>query len=157
MIASLWRKRLHRPEALRLLLGDTIRIRHHRVSLSRHVGEAAQWLLRAQQATPDDGVSGGYSFEDGWIASYPETTGLALLGLQGHVNLGPSLDLAAKLAEDRASPLARAWLTIALRVHGAKTPDDPAGRLPVDLHEVALEALAAPEGNHRFFKTEVLG
>jgi len=93
----------------------------------------------------------------GDLPSYPETTGLALLGLQGHANLGPSLDLAAKLAEDRASPLARAWLTIALRVHGGKAPDDPAGGVPVDLHEVALEALAAPEGNHRFFKTEVLG
>jgi uncharacterized protein YyaL (SSP411 family) len=36
---------------------------------------AAEWLLRAQEATPDNGVSGGYSFEDGWIPSYPETTG----------------------------------------------------------------------------------
>jgi len=40
-----------------------------------HLEEAARWILRAQAATPDDGVSGGYSFEDGWIASYPETTG----------------------------------------------------------------------------------
>src|SRR5712691_12790743 len=74
MITKLWRKRLHRPEALRLLLRDAVRLRHDRLALNRHVSEAAQWLLRAQRATPDDGVSGGYSFEDGWIASYPETT-----------------------------------------------------------------------------------
>ncbi|MGH7278345.1 MAG: prenyltransferase/squalene oxidase repeat-containing protein, partial [Candidatus Rokuibacteriota bacterium] len=40
-----------------------------------HLEEAARWLARAQDATADDGVCGGYSFEDGWIASYPETTG----------------------------------------------------------------------------------
>jgi hypothetical protein len=99
---------------------------------------------------------------NGALPSYPETTGLALVGLQGHAdapaNLGRSLDLAAKLVEGRTSPLARAWLTIALRVNGHKTvPGDPAGELPADLHEVALEALAAPEGNHQFFKTEAWG
>jgi hypothetical protein len=92
----------------------------------------------------------------GDLPSYPETTGLALLGLQGRENLGPSLDLAAKLVEARTSPLARAWLTIALRLHGSKAaPDNPAGTLPADLHEVALEALALPDGNHQFFSTEV--
>jgi rhamnogalacturonyl hydrolase YesR len=75
MIAKLLSKRLHRPEALRLLISDAIGRRHRRLPLPWHVAEAAQWLLRAQQATPDDGVSGAYSFEDGWVASYPETTG----------------------------------------------------------------------------------
>lgn len=96
----------------------------------------------------------------GNLPSYPETTGLALLGLQGNVNLGASLDLAAKLVDDRTSPLARAWLTIALRVHGAlgvEVLDDPAGTVPADLQEVALEALASPEGNHHFFRTEATG
>jgi hypothetical protein len=41
---------------------------------------AAKWLLRAQDATPDDGVSLGYFPCDrvqtnGWCPSYPETTG----------------------------------------------------------------------------------
>src|SRR6266545_2731755 len=75
MIARLLSKRLHRPEALRLLIRDVIGRRHRRLPLPWHVTEAAQWLLRAQQATPDEGVSGAYSFEDGWVASYPETTG----------------------------------------------------------------------------------
>ena len=41
---------------------------------------AATWLLRAQAATPDDGVSRGYfpcrpDAVAGWLGSYPETTG----------------------------------------------------------------------------------
>ena len=41
---------------------------------------AVQWLLRAQRATNDDGVSLGYFpthavDNDGWLPSYPETTG----------------------------------------------------------------------------------
>jgi hypothetical protein len=41
---------------------------------------AIGWLLRAQQATPDDGVSLGYfpchpAASKGWLDSYPETTG----------------------------------------------------------------------------------
>ncbi|MGN7614111.1 hypothetical protein ACQZV8_18740 [Magnetococcales bacterium HHB-1] len=47
----------------------------------RHTKAVAQWLKRAQDATPDDGVSLGYfpcdqnSPYQGWRASYPETTG----------------------------------------------------------------------------------
>jgi aminoglycoside N3'-acetyltransferase len=37
-----------------------------------------KWLMRAQDSTPDDGVSYGYSLQRGWIASYPETTGYIL-------------------------------------------------------------------------------
>jgi hypothetical protein len=42
--------------------------------------EATGWILRAQAATPDAGVSYGYfpchkTYADGWLPSYPETTG----------------------------------------------------------------------------------
>lgn len=47
-----------------------------------HLNEAVEWLKRAQDATPDRGVSRGYSVGwtpylnvRGWQASYPETTG----------------------------------------------------------------------------------
>ncbi|BCA54109.1 hypothetical protein W02_12490 [Nitrospira sp. KM1] len=47
-----------------------------------HLKEAVEWLKRAQDATPDKGVSRGYSVawnnylgNKGWQASYPETTG----------------------------------------------------------------------------------
>ena len=89
------------------------------------------------------------------LPSYPETTGLALLGLQGRTDLRPSLDLAQRLATDHTSSLARSWLAIALRLHGREAPEPLTGALPADLHEVALEALAAPEGNYKFFQTEV--
>ena len=39
---------------------------------------AAAWLCRAQDATPDDGMSYGFfpcKEANGWVASYPETTG----------------------------------------------------------------------------------
>ena len=37
-----------------------------------------KWLARAQDATPDDGVSYGYGLVDGWTVSYPETIGYIL-------------------------------------------------------------------------------
>ncbi|MEX2284713.1 MAG: hypothetical protein WEE89_19650 [Gemmatimonadota bacterium] len=47
-----------------------------------HLLEAIDWLVRAQDATPDDGFARGYSLiwhpyfrSQGWQASYPETTG----------------------------------------------------------------------------------
>jgi len=46
---------------------------------------AVDWILRAQAATPDDGVSLGYfpcdDSADGWRASYPETTGYIITSL----------------------------------------------------------------------------
>ena len=45
---------------------------------------AVAWLLRAQAATPDDGVSHGYfptHWDMGWRRSYPETTGYIIPSL----------------------------------------------------------------------------
>jgi hypothetical protein len=57
---------------------------------------AAAWLLRAQAATPDDGVSLGYfpcapESTGGWLDSYPETTGYIIPTL---------LDLAERTGSD---------------------------------------------------------
>ena len=44
-----------------------------------HLAAAVDWLCRAQDVRNDQpdagGVSAGWSFEDGWLPSYPETTG----------------------------------------------------------------------------------
>lgn len=40
-----------------------------------HLKEAMEWLCRAQDVTRCGGVSRAYSFEKGWEAPYPETTG----------------------------------------------------------------------------------
>jgi len=51
-----------------------------------HARLAVEWLLRAQSATPDDGVALGYfpcesEQGDGWRPSYPETTGYIITSL----------------------------------------------------------------------------
>ncbi len=90
------------------------------------------------------------------LRSYPETTAIALLGLQGRgsqgrESLGRSIDLAKKMLAETASPLARAWLTIAMRVHGVAV-SDLSGEPSQDVLITALEALAAPDGNYRFMQ-----
>lgn len=45
-------------------------------AIEQHLQAAADWILRAQQATPDDGVAHSYDVRaKKWLASYPETTG----------------------------------------------------------------------------------
>jgi hypothetical protein len=66
-----------RRDLSRFLVG---RVRPVRGENSRRLAAAAEWLLRAQAASPDDGVSFGYfpshkDAVDGWLPSYPETTG----------------------------------------------------------------------------------
>jgi hypothetical protein len=86
------------------------------------------------------------------LPSYPETTALALVGLQGQSGLGSAFDVARRQLQETPSPLARAWLTIALRLHGGK-PQEPAGELTGDLMITAVEALAAAEGNYSLMRT----
>ena len=62
MVADLLRKQVYRPEALRLLLADALGRRHPVLSTSRHLDEAAQWILRAQSGTGDDGVIFGCAY-----------------------------------------------------------------------------------------------
>lgn len=45
-------------------------------AIPSHLGAAIDWILRAQGATPDDGVAHSYDIRKrSWTASYPETTG----------------------------------------------------------------------------------
>ena len=90
------------------------------------------------------------------LPSYPETTGLALLGLQGRSakELSGPLEFAAKLRAETKSSLAKAWLGIALRNFGRPVPP-PENPLPPsgDIMLSALEALNHPDGNFRLFHT----
>ena len=74
------RYRPWRPRHARLILADLVRPAaggqgEHRA----HLQGAIDWLCRAQDVRngrPDCGsVSAGWSFEDGWLPGYPETTG----------------------------------------------------------------------------------
>lgn len=87
------------------------------------------------------------------LRSYPETTALALVGLQGRLDLGASLDLAAGMLRETTSPLARAWLAIALRLNRVEVNAPLAHSESDDLLVTALEALGAPEGNHPLLRT----
>ncbi|HTS78862.1 MAG TPA: hypothetical protein VMG40_21805 [Bryobacteraceae bacterium] len=84
--------------------------------------------------------------------SYPETTGIALLALQGRTDIAHSLDLARKWVAETPSPMARAWLTLALRLHGIEPPENQAP-VGTDMLITAIEALGAPGGNHALLKT----
>ena len=90
------------------------------------------------------------------LPSYPETTALALLGLQGRSQeeLVEPLALAARYRAETRSSLARAWLVIALRCHGANpAPAGDDGKVSNDIMLSALEALGDPDGNYRLLKT----
>ena len=90
------------------------------------------------------------------LPSYPETTGLALLGLQGRSasELSGPLDVARRFREETKSSLAKAWLTIALRCHGGNA--NVAGdeeKVSADIMLTALQALGHPEGNYGLLRT----
>lgn len=85
------------------------------------------------------------------LPSYPETTALALIGLQGRSaqELAGPLGVAQRFCEETKSSLAKAWLTIALRCHGQDfAPPLENARLSNDVMLTALEALGHPAGNH---------
>ncbi|MEI2454880.1 beta-L-arabinofuranosidase domain-containing protein [Lysobacter firmicutimachus] len=63
--------------------------RHPTRTPQEHLAAAAQWLLRAQQATDDDGVAHSYDARrNRWIASYPETTGYVIPTLCDYADYG---------------------------------------------------------------------
>jgi hypothetical protein len=75
------------------------------------------------------------------LPTYPETTALALVGLQGSPEVSKSIARAKQMASETSSPLARAWLRIALQLHGEEaTP--LADRPSPDLMITAIEALS---------------
>lgn len=91
------------------------------------------------------------------LPSYPETTALALVGLQGTKGLEGAFEIADRLARSTPSSLARAWLTIAMRLHRMPVPEAASGSPESPSRDVmisAVEALSAPDGNWRLMQTE---
>jgi hypothetical protein len=86
------------------------------------------------------------------LVAFPETTGLALIGLQGHADLGKSIDLATRMAAETPSPLARAWLTIALRLYEAQVPPSAVDIASTPETMIAALAIIAEE-KVNFFRT----
>lgn len=99
-----------RPMAVPLLpflkaaLGDLGPLHRTQRNVDAHLVAAVEWLCRAQDATPDDGVSYGYSLRGGWRPSYIETTGYII---ETFYDL--SRELSRAEYGDRATRMAR-WL-----------------------------------------------
>jgi hypothetical protein len=124
-------------------------------SIAQRIDEGERMLL--DRRTNDGGWNHGnrrvYNVD---LPSYPETTAIALTGLQGctRENLDRSLELARKYWMETSSPLAKAWLTIGLRNYGENLPAPPEATPPgSDVMLTALEALACPNGGHKWLKT----
>jgi hypothetical protein len=69
-----------RPRHLRLIMADASKpAAQEQQDHKTHLAAAIDWLCRAQDVRNDKsdagGVAAGWSFEDGWLPSYPETTG----------------------------------------------------------------------------------
>jgi hypothetical protein len=91
------------------------------------------------------------------LPSYPETTGLALLGLEGRNEreLAEALKVARRFRAETKSSLAKAWLEIALRCHGqdVEAPAESAWGSS-DVMLAAVQALGHPQGNYRLLRAE---
>ncbi|MFN9893891.1 MAG: hypothetical protein ACK58M_11715, partial [Acidobacteriota bacterium] len=91
------------------------------------------------------------------LPSYPETTALALLGLQGsrEADLSAAVRHASHLWQSSRSRWSRAWLAISLRLLGADLPNEPTDQPVTNVLILnALEVMAAADGGFRNFLPE---
>jgi hypothetical protein len=80
-VSSVFSRRAARITRFRVS-GQWLRVRPQQAPLERHAAGVVEWILRAQRATPDDGVA--HSFDVAtrrWLPSYPETTGYIICSL----------------------------------------------------------------------------
>ncbi len=83
------------------------------------------------------------------LHSFPETTALALIGLIGRPKGVNDAIASAKAAGANANfPLAGAWLSLALRLHGLEAPE-PARSIGRDIVISAITELSSEHGNWR--------
>jgi hypothetical protein len=84
--------------------------------LTEHITAVVEWLLHAQQATPDDGVSASYSaLTCRWQSSYPETAGYIICSLLRAADAG--FDPKGNLTD--AAQRIGLWLTTTQFTNGA--------------------------------------
>jgi hypothetical protein len=95
------------------------------------------------------------------LPSYPESTGIALLGMKGcpDFDATEAIEVALRQYRETRSPLARAWLTIGLRNHGVPLPDGAreSSEPSPYVHVAALEAIGAHSSNYRLLAAEEAG
>lgn len=78
LLQPAWRALRYRGDRTALLAAarGKLGLKYKAGTNQEHLSATMEWLCRAQQHSPDDGVSGGYDITaDRWYPSYPETTG----------------------------------------------------------------------------------
>ena len=70
----------------REIIKDSLNIKNSVSDNEKHISAAINWLLNAQKATKDGGVSAMYSLYQGWHASYSETTGYIISTMFNYYN-----------------------------------------------------------------------
>jgi len=70
----------------REIIKDLLNIKNSVSDNEKHISAAINWLLNAQKATIDGGVSAMYSLYQGWHASYSETTGYIISTMFNYYN-----------------------------------------------------------------------
>jgi prenyltransferase/squalene oxidase-like repeat protein len=90
------------------------------------------------------------------LSSYPETTAVALLGVQGNTSPGvhDAVARARGLWNETPSRLAKAWLAISVQNHGITLPEPEAAEPGPDIMMTAVETLAASARGRRFLAVE---
>ena len=139
---------------------------HSVLALKKAAGQVSDPALRARVSEGERMMLDRRSPDGGWnygnrrvlrtdLPSYPETTAVALLGLQGSLlmeDTKAAVATAEKHWTETRSRLAKAWLTISLRNYGRDVALDGVEGPDDDLMVTALEALACPNGGHQWLK-----
>jgi hypothetical protein len=147
------------PTCQTLLALKTAARNYRSYHLLSRIQEAETMVL--SRRCRDGGWNAGtpYSLSyDEELPSYPESTGLALLGLQGRhtQDLPRAVKVAEILHAKTNASLGRAWLAIALRLYGRDlaSPVDDGSRCK-DILLSALQALGHPQGNYHLLQTSL--
>lgn len=143
------------PTAQALVALKKVAKNYRSSELDRRVSEG-EALLLSRRCSDGGWNCGNPNVLNYDLPSYPETTALALMGLQGRSRdeLGEAIALASRYRVQTRSSLARAWLVIALRCHGGDP--EPAGEdtsTSTDVMLSALETLGHPKGNFGLLRT----
>ncbi len=141
------------PTSHSLLALKKAMVKYDRGSIGRRVDEAERMVI--DRRSRDGGWNyGNRRVLDEDLPSYPETTAVALLGLQGSqgIQIDPAIELAFRQWEATESRLAKAWLAITLQNYGRALPVEQPSETTSDVMLTALEAIATPGGGHQWLK-----
>ena len=98
-----------------------------------HIEATANWLARAQDTTPDGGVSALYSIQHGWDKSYPETSGYIIPTFMAYARLTGD-----DIWNQRAKQIGEWLLSISLPEGGWANRFDPSHPVVFDTAQIML-------------------